>query len=222
MYKFKFSIVMIISVLFCASMNTLNLYGAAHSNFDSAGVVPMFRCAAGHGKLEYVLYTPVEAREIKKMDVASWDRLLFSDISAKVKHNEDAVHAAARAFFDKQTQYDSIDSLVEALRLHGKSMDMGNGHVTYFFPIQDRYLKTLTRYKVQAAIDDSAMIGLWEDIFDAITFAKRSMAQAEGRGVKVHDHDGCLWTLYDKFVLGLVKNEQRLHSMRLGVFGGRR
>jgi hypothetical protein len=192
-------ICLVFSIIFCQATLT----------YHSAGVVPVFRPNHGHGIIEIMLLTPVPGHAIKK--TSNWDSLLFSDISAVKKDKEDPAHTAARAFFDQQTRYHSVESLAQALAHEGKSFDMGNDHVTFFLSIPSNNIK-IVNARGGAAIDKSAIIVPLTDLFDSIHFAQKNNTD---KGVKVHDQNGNLWTLFDKFVQGLVNNERGLHTMHL-------
>lgn len=179
--------------------------------YNSAGVVPVFR-ADGRGSIEIMLLTHASQQTIANPQ--KWDSLYFSDISAVRARGENPALTAARAFFDQQTQYKSVEGLARAIAHNGQSFDMGNDHVTYFFPIQSRYIKTVyaSEKDGSAAIKKNAIIALLNDLFDAINYASKN---AVSRGVKVHDQNGNLWTLLDKFVQGLTRNKKALYDMRL-------
>ena len=191
------------------SLLVLCLYSFTIQPFHSAGVVPVFR-SRGHGLVQWAFITQTPWKTIQNMGL--WQTLLFSDTSATKHGNEDPATTAARGFFDKQTQYRTVEELAQALRRHAQSFDMGNDHVTYFLPIQDRYLKAI---QSPAPIDESTIVINATDIGHAITYAQKNLAQTHGRGILVHDQNGNTWTLLDAFIIGLVKNKDALFAMHL-------
>lgn len=205
---FKKASLMVVCALFITITNSSHSLCMVQKH-HSAGVVPLFRYNQGRGKIGYLLFTPTH---VNINNPSSWDQLLFSDLSSLRQGNEDPATTAARAFYSQQSAYHSINSLANALRRYGKAFDMGNKHITYFFPIQDRFLPL---FRLSSCISGGAMAGIWENLFQTIQYAQEHISTTEGKGVKAHDKDGCLWTLFDEFVKGLVRNEHQLKNLRL-------
>lgn len=174
------------------------LFGAAQPrkqaiNYHSAGVIPLYNPGGGQTAL---LFTPnPKAGEP-----------LFSDAGATKSTEKHPAVTAAQGFFSRQTRYKTVKELAHAIKDHGTPLYMGS-HISYLFPVHEHDVKAL---RALCALDHGVISVPMSNLGDALRYADH---RRTSRGVKVHDWNGNTWTLYDKFVEGLLHNRHRIHGL---------